>query len=65
MKIHVKYVASATTQNLTFTPSDFGLTDEEWTEKSEDEKRMILMDNGDNERPYWDVDKYEEEEDGE
>lgn len=58
MKIEVKYEASYTTKYETFdTKEQFGLTDDEWNELSEDEKNSLLMEAVENNQPYWMVER--------
>lgn len=60
MKVEVKYEANETQRWETFDLEvDLGLSEEEWKEMSEDEKREILMDSI-TEQPYWMVDRFTE-----
>ena len=60
MKITVKYDVSQHTRTDTYDVSDFGLSDEEWNDMSDDEKNIVLMDMVENDRPYWTVDSINE-----
>lgn len=62
MKIKVKYEVSESQRHHTWDLEDLGVTEEEWKEMSEDNKREILMD-AIVEQPYWAVDTFSENED--
>lgn len=62
MKIIVKCDVSEDKGTVTFTPSDFSLSNEEWDMLSPDEKRDYIIEGLDAEpsQPYWVLNTFKE-----
>lgn len=57
MKIKVKISVSERNRIVNLEPDDFGLTDEQWNDLSEEAKSGMVSDYIDNfDQPYWDID---------
>lgn len=55
MQIKVTYEPNQSSRTEVFTPTDFGLSDEDWNLMDEDDKRSLLIEAVEHEPPYWTV----------
>jgi hypothetical protein len=64
MKIKVELTPNTTTNTITVTLEDLGLTQEQWDEMDEGQKEETLNNHLFDlpEQPYWMVDKFKEKE---